>query len=125
METKIIIAGSRTLDDRKDVIMKHLDKLLYDKQIDYIISGKARGADSIGEEWAKVNNVNVIECPADWKNLGRKAGPIRNEYMSTLATHLIAFQDCRENEQGSNGTNHMIRIATKKNIPTKVIRIEQ
>jgi hypothetical protein len=38
----------------------------------------ARGADTLAEEWAKVRG---IPCTADWDDLGRKAGPIRNAQM--------------------------------------------
>ena len=122
---RIIIAGSRTITDYK-YVFRVLDKMLLPHRgsIDCIISGCARGIDSLAIEWGQKNGVKVEEFPADWKTHGKKAGPIRNQQMLTegKANALIAFQDVRENPNGSNGTNHMIRISKAKGINVTVIR---
>jgi len=46
-----------------------------------VISGGAKGADRIGEDWA-VNNWTKLEVyKADWATYGSRAGPIRNQQM--------------------------------------------
>jgi hypothetical protein len=42
------------------------------------IVGKAKGADTLGEQYAKANGFAVKEFPADW-NKGKSAGYERNK----------------------------------------------
>jgi hypothetical protein len=83
----------------------------------YILSGKARGADLLGERYAKENLLEVLEFPADWETFGKRAGFKRNEEMANEAHALIAFWDGE-----SHGTKHMIDIATKKGLLIRTIR---
>ena len=53
---------------------------------------------------------------ADWDNLGRKAGPIRNKAMIDDADCLIAFWDGK-----SRGTGNCIKCANDKNIPVLIL----
>ena len=110
---KLIVAGSRTFMDKQKVF-DFLDK--GKEKITEIVSGLAKGPDSFGKEWAEINGIPVKEFPADWDNLGRKAGPIRNCQMGDYADALVAFWDGE-----SKGTKHMIEYATKKNLKVKII----
>jgi len=76
-----------------------------------VISGRARGADTLGEEWAKANNVPREVYPANWDLYGKSAGFIRNKQMAEVAEALIALWD-----GSSKGTSHMINIARAKGI---------
>ncbi len=114
---KLIVAGSRTIQDR-EIIFKFLDSLK--SNITEIVSGLAKGPDLIGKEWAEENNIPVKEFPADWCGLGKKAGPIRNCQMGDYADGLVAFWDGK-----SNGTKHMIEYAKKKKIPIKIIELKE
>jgi YspA, cpYpsA-related SLOG family len=122
---RIIIAGSRTITD-KEFVFKELDRMLLPilNEIECVISGLAKGIDTLGKEWGIERGVKVVEFPAKWKELGRKAGPVRNEQMLVegKANYVIAFQDCRENPDGSNGTNHMMRIARAAKVPVGLVR---
>ena len=117
---KLIIAGSRTFDDALLMKMK-IDTFL--NQVnrgflpDEIISGQARGADTLGEEWAKLRGITVLHYPANWDEFGKSAGYRRNEAMAQKATHLIAFHDGE-----SRGTQHMIDIAERERLKVKVVR---
>jgi lactate dehydrogenase-like 2-hydroxyacid dehydrogenase len=105
---KTIIAGSRdgiTYDD----VVKAMEKCPW--QPTEIVSGKARGVDTIGEQWAKENNIPVVEFPANWKKYGKRAGYLRNEQMAEYADALVAVWD-----GSSKGTAHMIRIAEEKKL---------
>ena len=114
---KLIIAGSRTFDDRVLMnmsIIKYLEEI--DTTPDVVISGGARGADLMGETWAHGNNIDVERYLPDWDGLGKSAGYRRNELMASKATHLIAFHDGE-----SRGTQHMIDIATRRLLGVKVV----
>lgn len=116
---KVIIAGTRMFADYK-LLCSSCDKLLSQKGLTHdiiIVSGTARGADKLGERYAKERGYNVELFPADWENKGRAAGYIRNADMADNADALIAFWDGT-----SHGTAHMIDIARKKNLPVRVIR---
>ena len=76
-----------------------------------IISGGAKGADSLAADWAAVNWSGYEEYRADWNKHGKAAGPIRNQKMLDEGKPdlVIAFL-------GGNGTNDMINRAKKADI---------
>jgi hypothetical protein len=71
-----------------------------------VLSGGARGADYLGELWAKENGVPLEIYPAHWAMHGKAAGPIRNREMARHAEALIALWDGK-----SRGTKDMIDVA--------------
>lgn len=101
---KIIIAGSRNFNNY-DFLENKINELIKNKQIDIteIVSGKAKGADFLGEKYASLNNISIKEFPANWNLYGKKAGFLRNQEMGNYADVLIAFWD-----GNSKGTKHMI-----------------
>jgi hypothetical protein len=82
-----------------------------------IVSGKAKGADTLGELYANENNIKIIEFPADWEKFGKKAGYIRNEEMAKYSDSCIVFWDGK-----SKGTKHMIELAKKYNLNLKIVK---
>lgn len=84
-----------------------------------IISGAARGTDTLAIDWAVVNWTGLQTYPADWKTHGKAAGPIRNQQMIDEGKPdlVIAFP-------GGSGTKDMIRRAKKAGIDMKEIEIE-
>ena len=116
---KIIIAGGRDFMDYK-LLKEKVNKILQEKKVTHkivIISGCARGADTLGLRYASENAFDVEKYPADWDKYGKKAGYVRNVEMAENANALIAFWDGK-----SKGTKHMIDIATERNLPIRVIR---
>ena len=116
---KIIIAGGRDFMDY-NLLKEKANKILQEKKVIHkivIISGCARGADTLGLRYASENTFDVEEYPADWDKYGKKAGYLRNVEMAENANALIAFWDGK-----SKGTKHMIDIATERNLPIRVIR---
>lgn len=116
---KIIIAGGRDFMDY-NLLKEKTNKILQEKKVTHkivIISGCARGADTLGLRYASENAFDVEEYPADWNKYGKKAGYVRNVEMAENADALIAFWDGK-----SKGTKHMIDIATERNLPIRVIR---
>lgn len=87
---KLCVFGSRDFADYP-LLKSKLDAIHSEMSITEIVSGKANGADSLGEKWAKENRVKIAEFPADWDGLGKKAGPIRNEQMAQYCDRGAGF----------------------------------
>lgn len=115
---KVIIAGSRGFSNYK-LLKETCDKLLKEKKKTHnvvVISGNAKGADSLGEKYSNDEDLDLEIFPADWKKFGKSAGFRRNEQMAEFADALIAFWDGK-----SRGTKHMIDTATEKGMNVKVV----
>ena len=120
---RIVIAGSREFVNYplgEDFIIECIRKLpQFDKDLAEIVSGTAKGADKIGEEFSYNYNITVKQFPADWDNYGSRAGYIRNEQMAKYASEegyigvLIALWDGK-----SKGTKNMIDNANKYGLKT-------
>lgn len=116
---KVIIAGGRSFADY-ELLTTKCDALLKQKSTTLdivIISGTAKGADSLGERYALEHGYAVEHFPADWKKYGRAAGKMRNAQMADIANALIAFWDGK-----SSGTKNMIDTAMKKKLDISIIR---
>ena len=112
---KTIIAGTRTFTNYK-LLSEAMENLPW--QPSTIISGAARGADKLGERWAKANDIPIEQFPADWQKFGKSAGYRRNVQMAEAAEALVAFWDGK-----SRGTNHMLKIAKERNLKIEVVEI--
>lgn len=117
--TRIIVAGSRDFTD-KERLYKVLDsRLAYINDSVEIVSGHCRGADMLGEQYAKEHNIPLIVFPADWNKYGKMAGYIRNKQMAEYASEengmLIAFPIGE-----ARGTKMMIKLAHEHDIETDV-----
>ena len=105
---KVIVAGGRDFGDY-GLLCQTCDSIV-------IISGTARGADTLGERYAQERGYAVERFPADWEHAGKSAGFIRNAQMASIADALIAFWDGQ-----SRGTAHMIDQARQKSLPYRVV----
>ena len=119
--TRIVIAGSRGFEDYA-LLEQTLDHIL-DEQTDTIelVSGHAKGADLLAEQYAKENNLPIHIIKPDWKAYGRAAGPIRNRQMLDYAKEesplVVAFWDGQ-----SKGTRNTIETARSLGIPVEIVR---
>lgn len=111
---KLAVVGSRDWQD-VDFIKGVLDAALRRDSGIEIISGGARGVDTIAEEWARSREVPVTVFPADWNRYGRSAGYRRNVDIVNAADVVYAFQ-----RNKSPGTQHSIDLARKSNKPVRV-----
>ena len=114
---RLIVCGSRTLTDYS-IVKTALDAVLkiVNKSELVVLSGHAKGADQLGEQWCFENMVKYERYPADWSK-GKSAGMVRNALMVDNATHVLAFWD-----QKSSGTANTIELARKKKLKVKVIK---
>lgn len=133
MSFKVIIAGSRSFEDY-EYLKKVCDKALSQVTDEIIIvSGCAKGTDSLGEQYARERGYQIDENPAPWNDTWNKprteisfrgnkpywhrAGIWRNEEMAKKADALIAF------DKGTPGTKNMIELAYKYKLKTKIYRV--
>ena len=111
---KVIIAGGRSFDDYAK-LCEYCDYILQNKTEVEIVSGTARGADKLGERYAKERGYSIKRFPADWVKHKKSAGYKRNAQMADYADGLIAFWD-----EESRGTMHMINLAREKGLKVRV-----
>lgn len=127
---KIAVIGSREFDDYnllKDVLFDFTRK---EKIV--IVSGGAKGADSLAKKFAKENGLRYIEFAADWYNLdvtpckikidknGKEynclAGFARNKDIISNADMVVAFHN-----GVSRGTLDSLEIARQQKKNTLII----
>ncbi|MGL5923783.1 DUF2493 domain-containing protein [Chroococcidiopsis sp.] len=101
---KVVVAGSRSFSNYP-VAKFYLDLALINHTDVEIVSGTARGADQLGERYAKEKGFPVKLYPAEWDMYGKSAGYIRNEKMAKYVSHAVIFWDGK-----SKGTKHMIDL---------------
>lgn len=114
---RVIVAGSRDFNDY-NLLSSELDNFLAGKKNVTIISGTARGADRMGEQYAAEHGYKIDQFPAEWSKYHQGAGPIRNLEMVKTADAVVAFWDNQ-----STGTKNIIDCAKQENIPYKVISV--
>lgn len=117
---RILICGDRYWADAS-AIERELLKVIVGVDISTItiIHGCASGADCLGGMVAKRLGLKVDEYPADWKQFGRRAGPIRNSQMLNEGKPdlVLAFHP---NIELSRGTGHMVLISRKAGVEVRV-----
>lgn len=119
-EFRLIIAGSRHFADY-ELLATWADHMLQNKASTHriiIVSGTAKGADTLGEVYAKKRGYEIRRFPADWNTHGRAAGPKRNRQMGEYAHALLAFA-----KPTSRGTASMLSIAKELGLPAKHVVI--
>lgn len=114
---KVIVAGSRTFQNYP-LLCKELDKIR--EQIGEVVSGEAKGADTLGRTYAYDNAIKIKSFPPDWQKYGQRAGMMRNTKMAEYADMLVAFWDGK-----SVGTQDMIAKMEKLGKEVKVVYYDQ
>jgi predicted Rossmann-fold nucleotide-binding protein len=109
---RVIICGGRDFEDA-DRLYHFMDAANAARCITKVVHGGARGADSLGGQWAIAREIEVEVFPADWRTLRSRAGPIRNQQMADAgADACIAFP-------GGTGTADMCRRAQAAGIEVR------
>jgi hypothetical protein len=83
-----------------------------------VVSGAARGVDTLGDLWAKRTNIKIKQFIPDWKTHKKAGGILRNEDMGNYADALVCVWDGQ-----SRGSKHMIDYATGKGLKVYVHRV--
>lgn len=109
---KTAIIGSRHITDFD------LTQALEGLTVTEIISGGAAGVDTLAEEFAQNHGLPLTIFPADWKQHGPKAGPLRNKQIVEACQQVVAIWD-----GSSKGTATTIRMAQQAGKPVRVVRV--
>lgn len=119
----LLIAGSRTFNNY-ELLKERCDFFLQNqKGTIHIVSGGAKGADTLAERYARERGYELHVFPADWNKYGNSAGYIRNEEMhkfiakASYKTGVVCFWDGQ-----SKGTAHNFELCKKYNNPLRVVK---
>lgn len=121
---RIIIAGSRDLggDEYFEIVSEALldaIRIWEPTVVTEIISGGARGIDTIAEGVAREYAIAFKEFPADWDRHGKRAGYLRNVQMAEAGDALLLVWDGR-----SKGSKMMKDIAERYRLPIHEVVVE-
>lgn len=111
---KVVITGDRHWKDRF-AIARAFDIV----RATHVVEGECSGADLLARAEAESRGLTVSKFPADWANLGRAAGPVRNAVMLDQNPDVVlAFHD---NLMGSKGTKNCVLRALERGLDVILI----
>ena len=110
---KLAIIGSRSIESLD------LDKYIKDKP-DVVISGGAKGIDTIAWQWALENHIEIVVHRPDYNAHGRWAALRRNDIIVNEADKVMAFWNGK-----STGTKYVIDKAKKLNKPVEIVLVKE
>ena len=114
---RVVVAGCRDYTDyenAKQFIDFCISNIRKNNEI-IIVSGGAKGADMLGERYARENGLKIERYLADWETYGKSAGPRRNMQMAKVCDYVICFWDGK-----SKGTKSMLMSAKTFNKPVLI-----
>jgi len=114
---KLAIIGSRTFNNF-DLVEQTITNNFVISSITKIISGGAKGADTLAEQWAAAHDKELQVFNAKWGEYGKSAGFKRNIEIVEAADQVLCFWD-----GVSAGTASSIELCKKHNKPCTVIYI--
>lgn len=110
---RLLVVGSRKITDID--ISKYIPE-----NVDAIITGGAKGIDTLAEEYADKHKISKVIIRPNY-SLAKKAAPIlRNESMVILCSRVLAIWDGK-----SRGTKYTIDYAKKLDKDVTVININE
>lgn len=129
---RVAIVGSRKFLDY-DLLKSKCDQILSNLESIEIVSGGARGADTLAEKYALERGYKFTEFEAKWKDIEGKpehlikenksgkyyvlAGHERNEEMARYCDYVISFN------KGTSGSSNMLKMAEKHNCIIREIKV--
>ena len=116
---RIGIVGSRYFTDLK-LMMKVIKYNMRDREeITQIVSGGAKGADTLAERYAEGKGIETKVFLPDWDTHGKKAGFLRNIDIVQNSDLVFAFWDGI-----SAGTKHSIDLCKKYKVECIVTKFD-
>lgn len=109
---RVAVVGSRDFK-HYGLLCYYLDNFFFrsDSPIK-IISGGAKGADSLAEKFAEARNIKTKVYKANWEKYGKKAGFLRNKKIIKNCDVVVAFWDGES--KGTKITIDLAKEAGKK-----------
>lgn len=116
---RVAVVGSREFDSYK-LVENTVDSILAERGLKdvLIVSGGARGVDTLAELYAIRRNLPKKVYKANWTEYGKAAGPLRNTQIVENSDLIIAFR-----LPGSRGTQNTINQAKERGVETIVIDV--
>ena len=126
-EFYLLVVGSRSLT-MYSLIETYLNRLVQERLQGYdivVVSGGAKGVDTMAERWADNYGYKKVIMPANWETEGNSAGFKRNVRMHQFIAEkehklVVAFWD-----GVSTGTAHNFELCTKYNNELVVINLKE
>jgi len=115
---KLGIVGSRTFDNY-NLLEKEIFNQISLEAIECVISGGARGADTLAEKFADKYNIPKMIYKANWDKYGNIAGFLRNNDIVKNSDFIIAFWNGR-----SRGTQDTMTKAQASNKKLWIVRLD-
>lgn len=109
---KIAIIGSRTITNY------NLESIVSD-EVTEIVSGSAKGADTLAREYAEKHGLKYTEFLPDYSRYGKAAPIVRNKQIADYSDKVIALWNGK-----SKGTKSVIDYCRKENIEIEIKVIE-
>lgn len=109
----LAVVGSRLFDD-----YEYMKGILKFHPCTQIVSGGAKGADTLAKKYATEHGIPIIEILPNWNVHGKSAGYLRNNAIVEKADEVVAFVV----EGHSKGTQHTINIAEKTGKPVHIYK---
>ncbi|MBO6027131.1 MAG: DUF2493 domain-containing protein [Bacteroidales bacterium] len=104
---RLAIVGSREFENC-ELLCTEVAKIRQEQTIELIVSGGAKGADTLAKRYAALNQIPLMEFKPDYKQFGRNAPVQRNALIVENADWVLAFV-----APTSRGTWDTIRKAEK------------
>lgn len=77
---RLLIVGGRHLDD-VTLIRRALDRVYAMGPVTVVIHGGSGFLGITSEDWAREMRLHVVRYPANWREFGKRAEAIRNDFM--------------------------------------------
>ena len=118
---KLMITGSRSLSNERAqaAVFEALDYQHGQRPITTLVSGHAKGVDTLAELWAERRGVAVERYIPDWQRHGLQAGHKRNLQMLDVCNGTLAVWDGT-----SRGTQHALEEARTRGLLLRVVRLD-
>jgi hypothetical protein len=123
MEKNIVIlaiVGGRDYNDYntfKTIVDNYINEITPESYPDFIVSGGAKGVDSLAENYALEHNISMKIYKPDWSK-GKRAGLERNTDIINISTHVLALPT-----KNSRGTYDSINKAKQQNKILKIVNV--
>ena len=117
---RVAVIGSRSISsyDDYETVRAKLDFFLGKLEGLEIVSGGAKGLDKLAEKYAEERGFKMKVFLPDYETYSGKVAPLkRNHQIVEYADMLVAFTT------GSNGTAYTIKLAEKKGIPIRIVKM--
>lgn len=115
---RVAIVGSRGYVSTIEMF-KSLDALRAKLDITHIITGGARGVDTLAEKYGRERGIEVTIIKPEWDKYGKAAGFVRNEEIMNNSEVAVIFWDGI-----SRGTEHALAYAKAQRVLIYLFRIK-